>query len=90
MFSVISPCGCDYMSMCICVLHVDQCVPLQCNSTAPISVKWAICRMLPNDKAVKCFFSAIWPLRFRDKHTPYYIMIPYINLFMVSAAGAKL
>lgn len=86
MFSVISLCGCDYMFMCICVLHVDHCVPLQCNSTAPISVKWAICRMLPNDKAVNCFSVQ------KGHYDPetHHLMIPYINLFMVNAAGAKL
>lgn len=47
MLSVISLRGCDYMFLCICVLHVDQRVACQCNSTATISQKWAICRMLP-------------------------------------------
>lgn len=85
MLSVISVRGCDYMFLCICVLHVDECVACQCGSAAPIcrEARNLPSALPPNNEAVKCF-----SMRLRDKLTPYCLMIKYRSLFMVNAAGA--
>ena len=90
MLSVISLCGCDYMFMCICVLHVDQRGACQCSSAAAISPKWAICRVLPRRRGCQVFFDAMWPLRLRDKPTPCCLMIPYTRLFIGKVAGGTI
>lgn len=59
MLSVISLCGCDYMFMCIWVLHVDQRVACQCCSAAAISEKWAICRVLLQRQGCQVFFTVM-------------------------------